>query len=616
MRQRYNYDEIAAYLLEKGARVARMTTNEQALWLAIRKQDYQKVEQLVTAGDININVVDNYGNTLLHTAVIRGTPQIVELLLKNGAHVNTQEDMLEYTPLHFAAVLRSTFPKENIELLLQHGADIEAKDEYGQTPLYCAVEQVKRMRAEPALCVDLAIQLLGHGANPDATTNKADLMDGTPRGFVRIHWERLHREQFSRAEKAYKEQYMTLEQRLDKERSISPKLELYLAIKAKNYNKVKQLLERNVVHDMNAAEDGETLLQMAAAHSTHEIVKLLLDKGADVHAKSWDKKTALHFAASAATVRVLLDRGADIEAKDVSDQTPLCCVVSRQDKDTHDNMSAATLLLERGANPYAPIRPDRTGSGQTPRSCMEKNWSQYGQTAFNTAAKIAVPRMTAEKQEQQLQQAIREKNYPRVEQFLKARKNSIDAVDDVGETLLHTAVQCSTPAIVELLLTKGANANARNLLEQTPLHLAATSQKSAANENIDVLMRHGADVEARDVNGQTPLCHVVIREDLEIALVLLRHGANPDADAFIEASSADKLTARAYVHKHWHEFYVRMFNKAEEEYKASNANAQTSAQLLGRSLSQVTNPSSSSSSSVPQTEHRQAPSPHQSCSLA
>ncbi len=625
--QRYDYDEIAAYLLEKGARVARMTTNEQALWSAIRKKDYQQAEQLVISGGININAVDNYGATLLHTAVIRGTPQIVELLLKNGADVHAQEGMLTHTPLHFAAALRSNSPKENIELLIQFGADIEAKDSYGKTPLYCAVERVEDMStgAKRAVCVGIAIQLLGHGANPDAATNKVDsagrtLVAETPRGFVQIRWERLHREQFSRAEKAYKKEHMISEQRADKEQRISPKLKLCLAIKAKDYNAVKQLLEEKAVNDINAVESGGTLLQLAAALSTPEIVTLLLEKGADVHARNAGRKTALHFAASAAIVRVLLAHGADIEAKDMSDQTPLCCVVSRQDKDTHHNMAAAVLLLQHGANPYAPIRPgfvdptlsslfyNKTGSGQTARSRMERNWRKYGQTAFNTADKIAVPRMPAEKQEQLLQKAIRDKDYPRLEQLLRARKRRIDAVDGAGETLLHNAVRYSNPEIVDLLLINGANPSARNLLGQTPLHLAAASQEKG-RENIHILVQNQADVEARDVNGQTPLCHAVSTENLYTARALLQHGANPDADAFIEDSSGDKLTARAYVQKHWHEYYARMFNKAEEEYKASNANTQTWAQLLCRSLSQVTNHSSSSSSSVPQTEHRQSPTP-------
>ena len=205
---------------------------------------------------------------------------------------------------------------------------------------------------------------------------------------------------------------------------------------------------------------------------------------------------------------------------------------------------------------------------------------------------------------------------------------NINVVDNYGNTLLHTAVIRGTPQIVELLLKNGAHVNTQeDMLEYTPLHFAAVLRSTFPKENIEFLLQHGADIEAKDIFGQTPLYCAVeqvkrMRRGAEpalcvdLAIQLLGHGANPDADAFIEASSADKLTARAYVHKHWHEFYVRMFNKAEEAYKASNRNAQTSAQLLGRSLSQVTNPSLSSSSSVPQTEHRQAPSPHQSCSLA
>jgi len=63
------------------------------------------------------------------------------------------------------------------------------------------------------------------------------------------------------------------------------------------------------------------------------------------------------------------------------------------------------------------------------------------------------------------------------------------------------------------------------------------------------------------------------------------------------------------VQKHWNVLSVRILNEVEELYKVSNRNSQVSAQLLGRSLSQVTNASSLSSFPAPQTEYHQSPTP-------
>ena len=288
-------------------------------------------------------------------------------------------------------------------------------------------------------------------------------------------------------------------------------------------------------------------------------IKALLAAGANPNVQNEYGRALLHWAineGSLEAVKLLIENGADLNVQDQHGQTPLF-FAQRYDYD-----EIATYLLEGGAR---------------------------------------VAQMTPH--EQALWSAIRNKNYPEAEQLVTSGNININAVDNYGETLLHNAVRYGTSVIVALLLTEGANVNAKNHLGQTPLHLVAASHKSAASENINILMLNGANIEEKDVNGQTALCHAVSTDNFYTAQALIKHGADPDA--FIVDSSGDKLTARAYVQKHWSGFSVRMLDEEEELYKASNGSAQTSAQLLGGSLSQVTN--ASSSSSVPQMEHRQAP---------
>ncbi|MCL2010733.1 MAG: ankyrin repeat domain-containing protein [Synergistaceae bacterium] len=66
-----------------------------------------------------------------------GEPEEIEKAIQDGANVNGVEDSTGWTGLHIAAY-RNDNP-EVLRLLLENGADIDAKDENGVTPLILAV---------------------------------------------------------------------------------------------------------------------------------------------------------------------------------------------------------------------------------------------------------------------------------------------------------------------------------------------------------------------------------------------------------------------------------------------------------------------------------------------
>lgn len=68
--------------------------------------------------------------------------------------------------------------------------------------------------------------------------------------------------------------------------------------------------------------------------------------------------------------------------------------------------------------------------------------------------------------------------------------------------LLRTTGYSESPAIMELLLKRGANVNARNFKGQTSLHYAV---EYGCWRSLPILIAHGADLQARDNSGQTPL---------------------------------------------------------------------------------------------------------------
>ncbi len=75
----------------------------------------------------------------------------------------------------------------------------------------------------------------------------------------------------------------------------------------------------------------------------------------------------------------------------------------------------------------------------------------------------------------------------------------------LGGTPLHYAARDSHKEIIELLIAKGADLNARMGEGLTPLHQAAYGGQKEA---VELLIAAGADVNAKDRGGVTPLHQV------------------------------------------------------------------------------------------------------------
>ncbi|KJV74698.1 ankyrin repeat-containing protein 09 [Orientia tsutsugamushi] len=126
-----------------------------------------------------------------------------------------------------------------------------------------------------------------------------------------------------------------------------------------------------------------------------------------------------------------------------------------------------------------------------------------------------------------LHEAVKSGNIQAVRSLL-CENSSLDYVnssDDVSHnTALHYAVRACNLKIIDILLTHGANPNAKDMYNHTPFHYAC----SKGNLNvIKTLLKHGADSNAQNRNLDTPFHLAAHHCEFEIIkLLLLKNGAN------------------------------------------------------------------------------------------
>lgn len=112
--------------------------------------------------------------------------------------------------------------------------------------------------------------------------------------------------------------------------------------------------------------------------------------------------------------------------------------------------------------------------------------------------------------------------------WLKAATYLIEHGADVnlgGMPALSAAAAAGNRAMVELLLSRGANVNSKDSHGKTALHIAVEKEFSTVAE---VLLANKADANAQDNSGNTPLFSAANNGSLKLVAMLLAAGANPN----------------------------------------------------------------------------------------
>ncbi len=131
--------EVARLLIEDGA--------VYDAYAAAGLNDVTRVLELLSTNPAMAREIGVYGMTPLHWACRAGSVECAKLLLDHGAEVDAR-NKAHRTPLHLAA---ESGRSDSVKLLTQAGADLDAQDRKGRTPLHRATYEGHAKAAEVLL---------------------------------------------------------------------------------------------------------------------------------------------------------------------------------------------------------------------------------------------------------------------------------------------------------------------------------------------------------------------------------------------------------------------------------------------------------------------------------
>ena len=431
-----------------------------ALFDAVEDSDIQRIKSQLELGAC-IDAVDDVGFAVLHYATDAGQLEIVKSLINRGCDINKRSEISgRPTALHLAV---GKDQKMIAQVLINGGADVNSREEtYGNTVLSECAKFGKHWGVEMLLeqsSLDVgAKNNLGRPAILIAAQNGRV---GVVRTLLKHYPHPLPKDEKSGW------------------------TAVHLAVYNNESEVVKLILERRPDEPLDslAGDTGSSTLHLATREGNLEIVQLLLDGGADIHAQEKGGFTALQLAATwnfLSIAQLLLERGAT-------------CKKALHYAAQYGHLEMADLLFSRGAELDA--------------------MAVMGTRGAKLEAVMGTPLMYAA-ENGQLEMVM----------SLLNRGANIHAVPPGRPymTAIYLAAQEDRSAVVGFLIQRDADMNGPPG-EQSPLHAAA---RSSCLETARLLIDHGADMRKRAGYGLTPL-HYAAQFGSEQAIQLfLDRGVN------------------------------------------------------------------------------------------
>lgn len=432
------YIECCRSLLQDGAYTEVVGENRTPLWYAVHGVDIE-ICRLLLKYKANPNHRPNDYSLILMLAVDKDNVELVELLLDHGAEID-EEDKSTFnapTALSLAAMNGS---KDLVSCLIRRNADMNRPNMVEDKPVYVAARHGH---------ADVLQLLVDAGADVNVYTS-----DG--RGPLHI------------AHDSPEVARVLLKKGADVNHASLFGSPLSYA-SGRNWPEVVKvyLQHKEIELEMIEDEDGLTALGRALYHGNTEIVRLLLEAGANVNQQTRNKNAPLHFAlisssaGSGDTLRALLEYNPLLDLANNDGDTALNRLHSRTP------VSLIRLFINAGADAEIP-----------------DNWRD---TPIRTAVL---------------------KNNVDVVKYLVSKKARVNIVGYRGGPL-HLACHRGSLEVVKILIDGGADVNFADMsIIGTPLQYACIWESHDEDGSIDGgvdgedVINDPVDVGGREVNDQ------------------------------------------------------------------------------------------------------------------
>ncbi|XP_067003505.2 ankyrin repeat domain-containing protein 17 isoform X3 [Anabrus simplex] len=476
-------DEAAAALTRMRSENPRPQTETRSLVEACTDGDVGTVRKLLTEGR-SVHETTEEGESLLSLACSAGYYELAQVLLAMHANVEDRGIKGDCTPLMEAA---SAGHVDIVRLLIAHGADVNAQSSSGNTPLMYACAGGHE---------EVVHTLLESGANVEDHNENGHtpLMEAASAGHVGVAKILLeHGAGINTHSNEFKESALTL------------------ACYKGHLDMVRFLLEAGADQE-HKTDEMHTALMEASMDGHVEVARLLLDSGAQVNMPTDSFESPLTLAACGGHVdlaMLLIERGANIEEVNDEGYTPLMEAA----REGHEEMVA--LLLSQGANINA--QTEETQETALTLACCG-GFTDVADFLIKAGADIELGASTP------LMEAAQEGHLELVKYLLEASAD-VHATTQTGDTALTYACENGHTDVADLLLQYGADLEHESEGGRTPLMKACRAGHLCT---VQFLISKRADVNRQTTNNDhTPLSLACAGGHLAVVELLLAQSADP-----------------------------------------------------------------------------------------